>query len=464
MCLLRVAVVTAQQADAPFAVIDTIIVVGNEKTKSYVLEKQMVVHAGDTLYLAEADSLMQRCRNNIFNTGLFLSATANYFINTQGTAQVIVTVEERWFLFPKPWIDIADRNINYWWFEQNHSLNRLEYGLDLIHYNLTGHGDRLNFRTVLGFTQKLEVLYERPFLSPTSETGGGFYAMYARNRQMYINTVNNEQLFFETGPFLRDRIKAGVFVRHRQGPYRLHIGQLRYNETAISDTVAVLNPLYLGGGETRQQFFSVFYSFIDDKVDNRSYPLDGHFLRVDLQKRGLGIFDDVDQYYVGAQFNRYHAFNAKWYGAWMLNGRMNIAKEYPYFLAENLGYCENFVRGYEYYVMDGQAVGLLRTNLRFKAVDFVAESPLFSNTSFGTVPIQAYLKVFADAGYVSDNTFTATNDLNNTLLYSAGVGLDVTSYYDWVFRFEGAVNALGEFGLYLHIGLDLNTYENCSLW
>ena len=106
----------------------------------------------------------------------------------------------------------------------------------------------------------------------------------------------------------------------------------------------------------------------------------------------------------------------------------------------------------------------MRSNLRFKALDFVAESPLFRNTSFSTVPIQAYLKVFADAGYVADDTFTATNDLNNTFLYSAGLGLDVTSYYDWVFRFEGAVNALGEFGLYLHIGLDLNTYENCSLW
>ena len=114
--MLTAACLTAQTDTAAYTVIDTIIMVGNEKTKRYVIEKQMVVHTGDTLLLSEADSLMLRSRNNIFNTGLFLSVTTNYFINTQGTAQVIVTVDERWFLFPKPWIDLAYRNINYWWF------------------------------------------------------------------------------------------------------------------------------------------------------------------------------------------------------------------------------------------------------------------------------------------------------------------------------------------------------------
>ena len=75
--------------------------------------------------------------------------------------------------FPAPRIDIADRNINYWWFEQNHDLSRPEYGLDMVHYNLTGHADRLNVRAIFGFSQKMELEYERPFLSKDSETGWG---------------------------------------------------------------------------------------------------------------------------------------------------------------------------------------------------------------------------------------------------------------------------------------------------
>jgi hypothetical protein len=148
----------------------------------------------------------------------------------------------------------------------------------------------------------------------------------------------------------------------------------------------------------------------------------------------------------------------------MLYGSQNLSDDYPYFITESLGYCENFVRGYEYYVIDGQSIGLFRSNLRFKALDKTFHSPIFKESSFSTIPVQAYLKLFADAGYVDDDVFFATNSLNNTFLYAGGIGLDLTTYYDWVFRVEGSMNALGEFGVYLHLGLDLNTYENCSVW
>lgn len=458
-------VVLAQSDSTSYLVVDTVIIEGNRKTKDYILLKQMVIAEGDTVSARALDSLCRRSTNNIFNLGLFLQAHVVPYESRAGYVQLLVQVQERWFVFPKPWVDIADRNFNYWWVEQEADLSRLEYGMDLIHYNVSGHNDRLNLRTVFGFTQKFEIQYERPFLTPESETGLGFYGMFARNRQTYINTVNNEQFFFETPAFLRDRIKAGVYTRHRRGPYQLHVFQVRYNKTDVLDTVAAINPNYLGGdGATEQQFFSLFYSWIVEKVDNRAYPLEGDYARVDLQKRGLGIFDDVDQYYVSAQYNRFQPLGGRWYLGGMAIARLNIAEEYPYFLAESLGYCEYFVRGYEYYVMDGQAWGLIRSNLRFKALDTNIESPFFYNTPFGSIPVQAYFKVFADAGYVSGNTFTATNTLNNRMLYGGGIGLDITTYYDWVFRIEGAMNGLGELGLYLHIGLDLNTYENCSLW
>ena len=454
----------AESTDSSMLIIDSVIIEGNRKTKDYILLKQMVVQTGDTVNSIELEELCARSAKNIFNLGLFLKAHVVPFESSQGRVHLLVQVQERWFVFPKPWVDLADRNFNYWWVEQGADLSRLEYGLDLIHYNLSGHNDQLNLRTVLGFTQKIEIQYERPFITPNSETGFGLFGMYARNRQSFINTVNNEQFFFESPQFLRDRIKAGIYTRHRKGPYQLHLVQVRYNQTEVLDTVAVLNPNYLGEGRTEQQFFSIFYSYIMEKVDNRSYPLEGNFARIDLQKRGLGIFEDVDQYYISLQYNHFLPLSDKWFLGAMGAARLNIAEEYPYFLAESLGYCEYFVRGFEYYVVDGQAWGLFRSNLRFKALDTNIESPLFANTPFGSIPVQAYFKVFADAGYVSDNTFTETNTLNNEFLYSAGLGLDVTTYYDWVFRVEGAVNSLGEIGVYLHIGLDLNTYENCSLW
>ena len=63
---------------------------------------------------------------------------------------------------------------------------------------------------------------------------------------------------------------------------------------------------------------------------------------------------------MSGQWNIYRHLTGKWYAAAMLYGSQNLSAEYPYFLTESLGYCENFVRGYEYYVVDGQGIGLFR--------------------------------------------------------------------------------------------------------
>ncbi len=107
---------------------------------------------------------------------------------------------------------------------------------------------------------------------------------------------------------------------------------------------------------------------------------------------------------------------------------------------------------------------MLRSNFKIKLIDRIINAPLIDWKQFDNIPVRAFFKIFADAGYVVDDFYSENNFLTNQLLYSAGAGIDITSYYDWVFRAEAAVNALGEIGIYLHIGLDLSTYADCSLW
>jgi hypothetical protein len=45
--------------------------------------------------------------------------------------------------------------------------------------------------------------------------------------------------------------------------------------------------------------------------------------------------------------------------------------------------------------------------------------------------------------------------LNNKMLYTAGAGLDLVSFYDTCIRFEYSINQLGEKGLFLHAKLDM---------
>jgi hypothetical protein len=45
--------------------------------------------------------------------------------------------------------------------------------------------------------------------------------------------------------------------------------------------------------------------------------------------------------------------------------------------------------------------------------------------------------------------------LNNRWIYGYGAGLDFITYYDLVFRIEGAINHLGEAGIYLHLNMGI---------
>jgi hemolysin activation/secretion protein len=122
-------------------------------------------------------------------------------------------------------------------------------------------------------------------------------------------------------------------------------------------------------------------------------------------------------------------------------------------MQRGLGYGRDFVRGYEYYVVDGRNFLLWKNNLKFALIpqrdfsmDFI-RSPKFSR-----VPYALYLNVFGDMGYVwyDGDQSDKSNDLRNSLLIGYGAGLDLTTYYDIVIRLELSTNLKGIPGIYLH--------------
>jgi len=60
-----------------------------------------------------------------------------------------------------------------------------------------------------------------------------------------------------------------------------------------------------------------------------------------------------------------------------------------------------------------------------------------------------YAKVYGNAGYAY-NPEPGDNLLCNRMLYSAGVGLDMVTFYDFIIRVEWSFNQLGQNDIYLH--------------
>ena len=102
----------------------------------------------------------------------------------------------------------------------------------------------------------------------------------------------------------------------------------------------------------------------------------------------------------------------------------------------------------EYYVIDGDAGFLAQATLCRQIGKYTLNTHLKSK-NYNEIPFRYFLKLYCDAGY-AHNKYPGNSFLNNQLLYTGGVGLDIVTFYDLVFRFEVSYNQLGKGGLYLH--------------
>ena len=107
------------------------------------------------------------------------------------------------------------------------------------------------------------------------------------------------------------------------------------------------------------------------------------------------------------------------------------------------------MQGYEYYVIDGVVGGYTKAILSREILNLGFHVKRKKDVIPYRIPFRAYAKTFVNAGYAYHPT-PGTNTLNNRMLYSAGVGIDIITHYDFTFKFEWSFNLLGENGLYLH--------------
>ena len=151
---------------------------------------------------------------------------------------------------------------------------------------------------------------------------------------------------------------------------------------------------------------------------------------------------------VEAGYNKYFNLGKNWYSSIQLNGKIKLPFDQAYINQRGLGYGENYLRGLEYYVIDGVVTGLVKTTLKKKIISFNVPFPFFPKL-LNKIPFTFFAKTYTDVGYALTKDKYATN-LSNRLLYSGGFGIDILTLYDINLRFEYSFNQLGKNGLFLH--------------
>ncbi|UYQ92471.1 BamA/TamA family outer membrane protein [Chitinophaga horti] len=440
-------------SDEGYIVIRHIIITGNKKTRTSVILRELGTVPGDTIKLKELSATLETRRKQLLNTSLFLNVTSNVKNWTGNEADIEFEVWERWYTFAFPIFKLADRNFNQWLVEQKGSIDRVNLGVKVLKDNLTGRNDEIKADIQAGYTQRVVLSYDLPYVDKRYRHGIGFSFSYSRNREVNDSTALNKQHFYTRDEFLRRNFSAGVSYTYRRAINTRHQAFLTYNDDSVHDSVAIRNPQYYGGGRTRARYLNLLYRVSYVKADSWQFPLKGVSVQAELEKTGIAPLDDINNVRIRFRGARYWQLAPKTFGALGIRAQAKLSDEQPYVAQKAMGYGDDYLRGYEYYVVDGTSFAIFKSTLRQQLLNTSFRVPLVPR-KFSQVPLRIFAKTYVDAGYTYSK-YPGDGFLNNRMLYSGGVGLEIVSFYDTAIRFEYSLNQLGEKGLFLHAKLDM---------
>lgn len=437
--------------------VGTVILSGNTITHDNIIFRELLFARGEIYSRAEFSKRVNQSRLNLLNTSLFNFVTIDTILPVANSGAAImdirITLLERWYIWPVPILKITDRNLNSWL--STNDFTRINYGMDIKWYNFSGRMDELDANVQFGKNHLFSIAYRDPYIDNSKHFGIGFEAGYRKNRETGYNTVNDKLLYaFVSGGLSSEKYFAltGAF---RNSIFTTHELVAGFRSSSFTDSLLSLNRDYSYPEMSNPEYFYLFYKLKVDHRDIKYYPLKGWYADLEFNKQGLGFHFEkpVDIAWIKTTTRLYLKLAERWFSGISLIGKVSSGAMQPYAFIQGLGYNRDYVRGYEFNVIDGKHFGIVRTNIKFALIREHAHSIGFIPTpKFGLIHYALYLTAFADAGYVWQQQWIGmyNNKLPRTILAGAGLGLDVVTYYDKVVRIEYAVNKSGKRGIFIH--------------
>lgn len=424
---------------------------GNNKTKDRLVEREIAVFAGQLYSPQELYRLLRLTREQLMNTTLFVTVDISVDTILSDEVDVNIVLRERWYLFPTPYFKLVDRNINVWINEFKGSLDRTEFGLKVVHNNLTGRNDKMNIFLIGGYTQRISANYYQPFFDKKLRQGYGFGFNMSRAREVNYATDSNRQQFFNLPDFARRTIRADLTYSYRKGSQMRSYLRLIYTKEEADSAVIALNPKIFGNGRTSAEFVDLLATYQYLNVDYIPYPLRGWMVDVYALQR---FSKSIPMTQIGGKGQGTWRFANKSYvnfqGSFAVTlGRNN---EQPFYNSRMLGYKSLYLQGLEMYVADGNMAGVLRTTLRREVLNFTLQN-LVRWKSHSEIPFRIFLKTYGNVGY-AHQVNPGNNFMNNQLLRTGGFGIDIATVYDMVLKLEYSFNQFGGSGFFIHTATD----------
>ncbi len=434
--------------DTTEIVIGKIQISGNKKTKDYIILRELSFKSGDKTTIADLQIKLLQAKQQVFNTALFLNVEIYPTSQKGDVMDLQVDVKERWYILPVPTFAIADRNFSTWIKDSKASFDRVNYGISLFHNNLSGRNDALSIGFVNGYSRQYSAGYSQPFIDKSLRHGLSFGVAYTSFREINYRTDNNKQTFYKNlDEFVSSSFFLNATYSYRPDVYWRHYFSASYSFLNISDSVLKRNPNYFGTASNSIQFPEFRYVLQYFNADYIYYPLNGFLASGRFIKRGLTKEMNTWDFELSLLMAKKIA--PKTYIQLQGIGNIKLPFDQPFINQRYMGYGGLFLRGLETYVVDGVGGVIGKATVIRELFDFKIRFP-WRNKFIDEIPFKIFFKVYGDVGFAYNPQNSIGNiRLSNKLLSTAGLGIDVVSFYDIVFKFEYSFNQLNENGLFL---------------
>jgi outer membrane protein assembly factor BamA len=436
------------------SIVRSFVISGNKITHENIIRRELEFRQGDTLYYGEMMSRIAQSKLNLLNTSLFNFVTIETVSDSEHKAiDLKITVTERWYTWIGIIAELADRNLNTWW--ETRDFSRINIGLRVSRNNFRGRMEQLRFAFQVGPSQKFSMYYEMPYINRQKTMGLIFNAGYSRQHEVGYITENDKYLYLSTSGILRQDLAFSAFIRVRPNMMQSHQFGIQYNKYTFADSLLILNPSYSFGNHTKLGYLSLIYQFKADHRDIHYYPLKGWYFDIIANHSGLGLLPGRagSIWYLNPTLRYYRPLSPRFNLSAGITAKVSSKADQLYFYQRGLGYGRDYVRGYEYYVVDGKHYIMVKTNLKFALLQpHTLKIGFIPTEKFNKLHYALYLNLFADAGYVSgiEQNELYHNQLPESFLRGLGAGIDFVTYYDKVMRLEYTVNRWRESGIFIH--------------
>lgn len=439
-----------RQRSNNFVVVGQINITGNRITSDKIIHRELTFKTGDTLSLVDLENHLKSSKQNLENTQLFNFVSINY-LNDNQIVNFNISVDERWYIWPFPIFEYADRNLSA--FLKNGDYSRINYGGYVKIDNFRGMREQIKIRIVGGYRKQFGLQYITQNLDKDKRHGLTTWILYQTNYEVPYMSINNRPVYFNSkNGTSRSTFTADLTYQYRpmhNWYYSLTLSAIR---SSVNDSIVKLNPNYFGNGSKSFNSNQAKIDITYDKRNSRIFPLSGHLGKLELTKIGLLKDENLNFFSVALSAGYYSNIFKRTYIGIDVMGKTSTQTNLPYFLNEAIGF-KDYIRGYEYYVTNGSEFIINKNSVKFELLPpKVVNLPFVSDNRFKKSHIALYWSIFADTGYVKPDSFTPNYNLEGNFLYGIGTGLYIVAYYDVVFRVEYSKNIFNEWGIFVHFG------------